>query len=315
MSDAQDISQRNQIVDLMKGLAILLMLVGHTGISTDGFLYKFIYSFHMPLFFIIAGYYAKSIEETKRSYSQTLWKDVKRLLVPYLLTAIAIILFKAIQTIIKHDISFVYERAIGLLYVTYDAGPIWFLVALFLMRIFFRPLMRLSRWALPISIVLSGLAIVIAHHLFQLPFCLLTAISLMVFYAIGWYYRRYGFPIWAIVLCLLCWPFVIYGPRIDLYYMRWGIYPLTVLGACGGTYAIFALCCGLYKVVNKQHKYIGQNLLQRTCNFIRWAGINSLIILCFHTFDMYCCWITMLLKGLFNRRMVFSSFYESSAAS
>lgn len=43
---------RNSTFDMMKGLAIILMIVGHR----VAFGYRIIYSFHMPLFFIIAGF-------------------------------------------------------------------------------------------------------------------------------------------------------------------------------------------------------------------------------------------------------------------
>lgn len=45
---------RNTVIDIMKGIGIILMVVGHAGCPT--FLYKFIYTFHMPLFFMISGW-------------------------------------------------------------------------------------------------------------------------------------------------------------------------------------------------------------------------------------------------------------------
>lgn len=298
MTGDKYISQRNQVVDLMKGVAILLMLVGHTGIPKEEFLYKFIYSFHMPLFFIIAGYYAKSGEETGMSFLQTLKKDFKRLMVPYIVTSIAIVLFTSLRAIVQQDISLVNERLEGLLYVTYDAGPIWFLMCLFLIRSFFRPIMKLGKWALPFSVVISGGALVIAHHYTQLPFCILTACAIMVFYAFGWYYKKYGMPMWFIAICVLCWPFAIYGPQIDLYYMKFAIYPLTVLGACGGTFVIYKVCENIVKFVNTdQNTYVRKRNRRRlpyVCMYVcMYAGVHSLVILCFHTFDMYCNYVTM----------------------
>lgn len=58
--------QRIRYFDIAKGLAITCMILGHAilrfGDSVDGghFLLKlndFIFSFHMPLFFIISGYF------------------------------------------------------------------------------------------------------------------------------------------------------------------------------------------------------------------------------------------------------------------
>lgn len=46
--------QRNRTIDIAKGIAICLMVLGHSGIPRWGD--NFIYMFHMPLFFILSGY-------------------------------------------------------------------------------------------------------------------------------------------------------------------------------------------------------------------------------------------------------------------
>ena len=56
--------KRNKTIDIIRGFAVLLVLWGHViqYFTIDGFtfydnyLYKFIYSFHMPLFMIVSGY-------------------------------------------------------------------------------------------------------------------------------------------------------------------------------------------------------------------------------------------------------------------
>ena len=53
-------NKRDIRFDWMRGIGILLMIVGHT-ILVDGFGYRFIYSFHMPLFFLISGYFANGV--------------------------------------------------------------------------------------------------------------------------------------------------------------------------------------------------------------------------------------------------------------
>ena len=48
-------SQRNTSISIAKGIAIILMVVGHA--ECPGALMSLIYLFHMPLFFITAGYF------------------------------------------------------------------------------------------------------------------------------------------------------------------------------------------------------------------------------------------------------------------
>lgn len=54
--------ERNKQIDISKGIAIILMILGHSFILTanwTNFFFKFVYSFHMPLFIIFSGYYFK----------------------------------------------------------------------------------------------------------------------------------------------------------------------------------------------------------------------------------------------------------------
>lgn len=47
--------QRNNVISIAKGIAIILMVIGHA--EAPELLTNFIYTFHMPLFFITAGYF------------------------------------------------------------------------------------------------------------------------------------------------------------------------------------------------------------------------------------------------------------------
>ena len=46
--------KRDYSIDIARGLACLLVVVGHVP-TIPSFLHTWIYSFHMPLFFIISG--------------------------------------------------------------------------------------------------------------------------------------------------------------------------------------------------------------------------------------------------------------------
>ena len=49
------VSNRDVSIDVMRGICILSMLVGHCVIPD--LLHKFTYMWHMPLFFIASGYF------------------------------------------------------------------------------------------------------------------------------------------------------------------------------------------------------------------------------------------------------------------
>ena len=54
-------SQRNQTLDVLKSVAIFMVVVGHVMVSlypenyNEKFIFKICYSFHMPLFIFLAG--------------------------------------------------------------------------------------------------------------------------------------------------------------------------------------------------------------------------------------------------------------------
>ena len=61
--------KRNEFLDIIKGITIFLVALGHCVVNGNGIkfiekelfwgdpIYKFIYSFHMPLFALISGYF------------------------------------------------------------------------------------------------------------------------------------------------------------------------------------------------------------------------------------------------------------------
>lgn len=78
-------------LDVMKGILIILVILGHSIQDTisdyqNNFLFRFIYSFHMPLFFAISGYLT-----FKNKYDKTLLKKrALQLLVPFGVWAFAL---------------------------------------------------------------------------------------------------------------------------------------------------------------------------------------------------------------------------------
>ena len=49
---------RNTTISIAKGIAIILMVIAHA--EAPGWLCKFIFEFHMPLFFITAGFFSST---------------------------------------------------------------------------------------------------------------------------------------------------------------------------------------------------------------------------------------------------------------
>lgn len=127
--------ERNITLDIMKGIGIILMVIGHAGCPS--FLRNFIYTFHMPLFFMISGYLVNGnkpqiIKRIKALYYPFLFWGLLSLALSYPLYISGINpspynLNEYITHLIK-IITFAQPEPIS--------GPLWFLKSLFLAYIF-----------------------------------------------------------------------------------------------------------------------------------------------------------------------------------
>ena len=76
---------RNVSIDIAKGIGIILMVVGHS--SVPDYIRHYIYIYHMPLFFIVAGYLF-NYEKWKGKIFKFSKKKAERLIIPYLFMSI-----------------------------------------------------------------------------------------------------------------------------------------------------------------------------------------------------------------------------------
>jgi fucose 4-O-acetylase-like acetyltransferase len=188
--------------DNAKFIGISLMLLGHVAL-TDKSVIDFIYAFHMPLFFLLSGYFAS---DKQSAFVPYLAKNVKGLLVPYLFFAILSLpnmyyyLWnnRAVYTFDSWG-EFVCKPLLGLLTVSttehsYFIGPIWFFVALFNVRIFFY-FCKLSKCSFVSLLVTASLAIgaylFISKQGWYMPFRLVPALLAYPFYVFGYVLHRY----------------------------------------------------------------------------------------------------------------------------
>ncbi len=80
-------------LDAAKAIAIILMILGHCVWRPYG-VYAWIYSFHMPLFFIISGMFIKKME-----LKSALSKNGKRLVYPYIIACLLVICANLLGTV------------------------------------------------------------------------------------------------------------------------------------------------------------------------------------------------------------------------
>lgn len=154
--------KRIDYIDIVKGITIILMIIGHVS-NIPTILRTFIFSFHMPLFFIISGYTFKKKKQTK-----LLKSSIRRLIIPYLLTGITMLILNIIISIknqeIKNILNLIKNSFLSILWGSgareicptgiQPIGAIWFLLAMFWGGLIFNSILQTKRpiiWILIIS--------------------------------------------------------------------------------------------------------------------------------------------------------------------
>ncbi|HSL45970.1 MAG TPA: acyltransferase family protein [Anaerolineales bacterium] len=180
-------SQRIGFFDIARGIGILLVVLGHNDFGAfSPFFHQLIYSFHVPLFFFLSGYFIN----TSIPFIDYFKKRFHSILKPYLFT-ILLIYFVSVsfekmgfQTAIVRIVKSLYG---SVTYISWD--QLWFLPNLFVVGLYAFAFIRLvgrlhNRW-IRWSILIGTLAISfpVMHAFF--PF----SISLL-----GKEYELFGLP-------------------------------------------------------------------------------------------------------------------------
>lgn len=277
--------QRDVTFDIMKGIGILLVIVCHLiGWNHPG-LAQVILSFHMPLFFIVAGVFSKPYVDGPSSKA-----NVKRYFVrlypAFAITQLLIVAWAVLMAVAKHEgwdspiresLSLVWADVFGpsTSWGRLSLGVIWFLMALFVAKSLLIPLSRMKQWAIPVSLAVA-FATLLLHKVFPYSiWCLSLGLMALPFVTIGWWVKNHPVPLWLKIVAVVCWIVAICFSRMEMYTFTWKCYPLDVLGACGGTYCIYLL-----SLVIKKYMRITSKALSA-------LGVWSLAIMCVHCFEMY----------------------------
>jgi len=145
----QPTKKRDAFFDNAKYLAIVLVAMGHAWEPLRGdsraaaALYITVYTFHMPAFIVISGYFSRSFDASPNRIKRL----VTGVAVPYVLFEVAYTFFKRWA---NDDPSY----PVSLLDPWYLT---WFLIALFIWRLT-TPLWKVVRWPLPLALAVAALA-------------------------------------------------------------------------------------------------------------------------------------------------------------
>lgn len=286
------INNRIEYYDLAKGIGMICVIAGHMGMQ---YVNEFVYTFHMPLFFLISGYLLR----IDRSAS-FVHKKARALLVPYLIAALVMmcinLLFPSLPLNLHNQVSgFLPVVGYWIKAILYGSGyytnffgidlpfvgEIWFLLALFFGLLIVNFIgTRKNGWI--IEGALAGAALWIARYGW-LPFSLqsgaVAALFIHAGYVLSSVLKENG-PRQKLILVisLLCWIVSLYLAftthlhmslvRIELPH---GL--LDLLGGIGASVCILWVaqkCCG--------YSFPGKKA-------VLFFGRYSLIAMCVHYID------------------------------
>ena len=282
---------RDTTFDIMKSIGIIAMIIGHLSIPAD--CRKFIFIWHMPLFFIISGYFYKQV-----AAKDLMIKLSKSLIRPYVITSAVLLLIASIKSIIFHN-YYIVRMIVGVITASGSSenpfffsghcqvGAVWFLFALFWCRLFFNTLNTprkgsyYNKHSAFCIIVLSYFASFLGQYIYM-PLDIFQGLSALIFYYIGFIIHKYNICYYisktkinlvtALVIGLVCFyigmSFNIMG-MVTCYYEIW---PVNVICAIGAFLFVYAIVILLRKFID--------------LSFLANIGRISILILCVHLIDL-----------------------------
>lgn len=180
-------TSRNKTYDYMKAFAIFLVVMDHTITLSDGIdngFRVFIYSVHMPLFFIVSGFLASKFHQ---SYSEWLrfYKKKVRLLIPFFVFTLG-------------DCLLLHRSFDG--YLGWNKYGLWFLWALFLFFTIYSItqalIIKVNRKYIDIiaMLIVSGVCIILRRYSDMTIGGLFNFLNLYnyIFFALGVIINRYN---------------------------------------------------------------------------------------------------------------------------
>ncbi len=149
-------------IDMLKGLAIILVVVGHNASETVS---NFIYCFHMPLFFLLSGFVFSP--KDPKVYLRRSWN---RLMVPYIFFTIVIMIPDLLSLLIRRDLLGCCKLAYRIIYggkiLRGAYGVLWFVTGLWIAQNIFNLIVARN---LSIYVFISLLVIAYIFSLIRIP--------------------------------------------------------------------------------------------------------------------------------------------------
>lgn len=176
-------AERLSWLDVLKGIGIILVVIGH--VYSNRTVFNWLYSFHMPLFFLAAGWVYK-----EKSVLIDIKRRIQTIVIPYFSFGLLVLLYwQVIERRFRNSDTSFMDSLLGLFSGCYDNLDfnvhLWFLPCFFVTVAFFNILVNLGgRKFAYIAVVLMSLVYVVLP-MPELPWGINRVFKYIGFYAVG----------------------------------------------------------------------------------------------------------------------------------
>lgn len=185
-------TRRDIVLDITKAIGIILMVMGHLHFSEDVF-DKYIYAFHMPLFFIVSG----MLFNQDKTLKNTIISRTKALLVPYVVFGGVYSAISIVKSMLAgEEDALVPTLKIFFLYpvnsVPYESA-LWFLPTMFITSVTYTVLRKMMnlKWTTVVTVAVGVFGFVYPHLTdVRLPWGIDTALVALLFFHTGCLMKR-----------------------------------------------------------------------------------------------------------------------------
>ena len=240
-------------VENLKVLGILTVILGHIASPLGGF----IFSFHMPLFFILAGFFIKF----DLNFKEFITKDFKRLMVPYFIFAFVGLGLEILKRYALHRDSVNIFEELQSIFIWMDmsslihtyAFVLWFLPALFFAKAILFIVKNNIQNTFAQFLVISSLFSL--SFFVNLPFGIDNAMNALLFVFIGHIY----FKLYEDSKILYVLPFILIGiyafvgfPTLDMATKAYSNVVINILFSISIIYTFIII----FKKINSENKLL-----------------------------------------------------------
>ncbi len=279
---------RTRFIDIARCIGIIAIILGHLSVPE---IHRVVYTFNVPLFFLITGYFINE----KAPLRQFIKRRFKTLIVPYLITCVALIIIAVFGAVIskgnpmEQGWLWLYAGVYGAGYNWYEpffissVGPIWFLWATFFSGLILKLLLKTKPVIRMLAVVTLFAIGYFSSFIIWLPLSFQAGLCGTLYVYLGYLFSKSKdaakelnkeSKLFFILIAFAVW--ISFMVDFKTYWMvicDFGRGITDIFGSVCACIAVFAI------------SYLIDKYLKHTSKLLSYIGENSIFIVCVHTVE------------------------------